>query len=41
VTGTQPAGTTECIVKLRITDDKSEAQTFWDSNQYAYDAHGH
>jgi hypothetical protein len=39
-TGPKPAGTTECIVRLRITDDKGTAQTFFDSNQYAYDAHG-
>jgi hypothetical protein len=41
ITGAQPAGTTECIVKLRVTDDKAEAQTFFDSNQYAYDGAGH
>ena len=40
VTGTLPAGTKECIVKLWITDDKKEPQTFFDSNQYAYDAQG-
>lgn len=41
VTGAQPVGTTECIIKLRITDDKGKARTFYDSNQYAYDARGH
>jgi hypothetical protein len=40
VTGAKPAGTTECIVRLRVTDDKGEAQTFFDSDQYAYDARG-
>jgi hypothetical protein len=40
LTGTKPPGTRECIVELRITDDKAEAQTFFDSNQYAYDAQG-
>jgi hypothetical protein len=40
ITGTLPAGTKECIVKLQITDDKDVAQTFFDSNQYAYDAQG-
>jgi hypothetical protein len=41
VTGAQPVGTTECIIKLRITDDKRTAQMFFDSAQYAYDARGH
>jgi Domain of unknown function (DUF4352) len=40
ITGTIPPGTQECIVKLRVSDDKSVAQTFFDSNQYAYDAKG-
>jgi hypothetical protein len=40
-TGTMPAGTQECIVTLLVTDDKNVAQTFFDSNQYAYDAQGH
>jgi hypothetical protein len=40
ITGNMPAGTQECIVKLRVTDDKNVAQTFFDSNQYAYDAQG-
>jgi hypothetical protein len=40
ITGTMPPGTQECIVKLRVTDDKNVAQTFYDSNQYAYDAQG-
>ena len=40
ITGNLPAGTKECIVKLQITDDKDVAQTFFDSNQYAYDAQG-
>jgi len=35
-----PPGTTECIVTLQVTDDKGEAQTFFDSNQYAFDAAG-
>jgi hypothetical protein len=41
VTGAQPVGTTECIIKLRVTNDKVRAQTFFDSDQYAYDARGH
>jgi hypothetical protein len=41
VTGAQPVGTTECIIKLRVTNDKGKAQTFFDSDQYAYDARGH
>ncbi len=40
ITGTLPPGTQECIIKLRVTDDKSVAQAFFDSNQYAYDAKG-
>ena len=40
ITGALPAGTKECIVKLQVTDDKDVAQTFFDSNQYAYDAQG-
>jgi hypothetical protein len=40
VTGAQPVGTTECIVRLRITDDQDKAQRFLDSDQYAYDARG-
>ena len=38
LTGTEPAGTRECIIRLRVTDNKNEAQAFFDSNQYAYDA---
>lgn len=40
ITGTIPPDTKECIVELRVTDDKDVAQTFYDSNQYAYDAKG-
>jgi Domain of unknown function (DUF4352) len=40
VTGTMPSGTQECIAELQVTDDKSTAQTFFDSNQYAYDSAG-
>jgi hypothetical protein len=40
-TGTLPPGSKECIVELRVTDDKGEAQTFFDSNQTAIDARGH
>jgi hypothetical protein len=29
ITGTLPAGTKECIVKLQITDDKNVAQQFF------------
>lgn len=37
---TVPRGAVECIVTLRVTDDKGAAQTFWDASQYAYDARG-
>ena len=40
ITGSKPAGTRECIIELKVTDDKSQAQTFFDSDQYAYDASG-
>jgi hypothetical protein len=40
ITGTMPPDTKECIVELRVTDDKDVAQTFYDSNQYAYDPRG-
>jgi hypothetical protein len=40
-TGRMPAGTRECIIKMTVTDDKGTAQTFFDSNQYAYGAAGH
>ena len=33
-----PAGAQECLVSMTVTNDKSQAQTFFDSNQYAYDA---
>ena len=33
-----PAGAQECLVAMTVTNDKSQAQTFFDSNQYAYDA---
>lgn len=35
-----PGDATECIFKIRVTDDKGEAQTFFDSNQYVYDSRG-
>jgi hypothetical protein len=35
-----PSGVLECIVILRVSDDTDTAQTFLDSNQYAYDKHG-
>lgn len=38
---TVPAGAQECLVTMTVTDDKSTAQTFFDSNQYGYDAKGH
>lgn len=41
LTGSKPSGTKECIVELRVRDDKGEAQSFFDSNQYAYDSSGH
>jgi Domain of unknown function (DUF4352) len=37
---TVPAGAVECIFTIKITDDKGAAQTFFDENQYAYDANG-
>ena len=37
---TVPSGALECIVTMTVTNDKSQAQTFFDSNQYAYDAKG-
>lgn len=40
LTGPQPVATTECLIRLRVTDDKGQAQTFFDSDQYAYDARG-
>jgi hypothetical protein len=33
ITGRKPAGTRECVIELRVTDDKAQAQ--YDSNQYA------
>lgn len=38
---TVPAGAQECLVAMSVTDDKGTAQTFFDSNQYGYDAAGH
>lgn len=35
-----PVGAVECIVTMKVTDDKGSAQTFFDSDQYAYDARG-
>jgi len=37
---TVPPGAQECIVTMAVTNDKTQAQTFFDSNQYAYDAKG-
>lgn len=37
---TIPAGAQECIFPMNVTDDKGTAQTFFASNQYAYDAAG-
>lgn len=34
------ASAKECIVTMKVTDDKGTAQTFFDGNQYAYDAAG-
>ena len=36
-----PAGAQECLVTMTVNNDKAQAQTFFDSNQYAYDAAGH
>jgi len=35
-----PPGAAECIATMTVTDDKGEAQTFFDSNQYAFDKAG-
>jgi hypothetical protein len=35
-----PSGAVECLATMTVTDDKAEAQTFFDSNQYAYDKAG-
>lgn len=35
-----PAGARECVVTLRIANDKGSSQTFSDGSQYAYDARG-
>lgn len=37
---TLPAGTVECIATITVTDDKAQAQTFFDDAQFAYDAKG-
>ncbi|MHB1210530.1 MAG: DUF4352 domain-containing protein [Acidimicrobiales bacterium] len=37
---TVPTGAQECIVTMSVTNDKTQAQTFFDSNQYGYDAKG-
>lgn len=37
---TVPAGAQECLVTMTVADDKGTSQTFFDSNQYAYDAAG-
>jgi Domain of unknown function (DUF4352) len=34
---TVPAGAQECLVTMTVTDDKGTAQTYFASNQYAYD----
>lgn len=41
LTGSLPPGSKECLVKLRVTDDRGEAQTWFASNQTAIDAQGH
>jgi len=41
LTGSLPPGSKECLVKLRVTDDKGEAQTYFASNQFAIDGRGH
>lgn len=41
ITGSLPPGTTECLVRLRVTNGKGEAQTWFASNQTAIDARGH
>lgn len=38
---TIPAGAQECLATMSVMDDKATAQTFFASNQYAYDAAGH
>lgn len=37
---TAPAGTQWCLVNMNVRDDKTTAQTFFASNQYAYDPAG-
>lgn len=37
---TLPAGAVECIATMTVTDDKAQAQTFFDGAQFAYDAKG-
>jgi hypothetical protein len=37
---TVPAGAKECLITMTVTDDTGTAQTFYDSNQYGYDAAG-
>jgi hypothetical protein len=33
-----PAGSQECLATIKVTNDKKSSQTFFASNQYAYDA---
>lgn len=37
---TIPAGTQECLVNFKISDDKDQGQEYFASNQYAFDAAG-
>lgn len=36
-----PAGSQWCLVSMTVKNDKSTSQSFFASNQYAIDAHGH
>ena len=38
---TIPAGAQECLATMTVSNDKGTAQTFFASNQYAYDASNH
>lgn len=40
VSETIPAGAQECLVTMTVANDKTSAQTFFASNQYAYDSAG-
>ncbi len=35
-----PANAQECIAAIKVSDDKGDAQSFFDSDQFAYDSNG-